>query len=94
MQILHRFPPKFKPRYSVDLPWFNSRVDTTNELLRKSSLPHMNFWKHKELFLPECSSVALSSDGVHLNSLGYIKFFKNVRAAVITANKHLQMSNP
>ena len=56
------------------------------ELVRGNE--HLIYWKHKGLFELEQLSEALQDDGTHLNhSVGYPKYFKNIRAAIVSARK-------
>ena len=50
LQILPREWPKRRIRYSVDIPWFNDRVDTLNTFLRnyfkEDRVEGVQFWRH------------------------------------------------
>ena len=90
MLILHKLEPTRPVRYPVDVAWFNDRCDMINklsaELVRGNE--HLIYWKHKGLFELEQLSEALQDDGTHLNhSVGYPKYFKNIRAAIVSARK-------
>lgn len=91
MQILHRVNPRKAVRYRVDIDWFNARVDECNKTLVSLLTGHasIRFWKHKGLWRQELLERAILPDGVHLSSAGYRKYFKNVRAAVVSAKKDL-----
>ena len=85
MQILHRLQPLRPVRHPVDITWFNARCDQINKLMAglMHGQEHLRFWKHKGLFEYEQLCEALKDDGTHLNSsVGYPKYFKNVRAAM------------
>lgn len=92
MQILHRLCPSRPVRHPVDIDWFNARCDRINQLVSALAQydEQIRFWKHKGLFQLEQLEAALSSDGTHLNNLvGYPKYFKNIRAAVVSMKKEL-----
>ena len=51
---------------------------------------HIFSWKHEGLFETDHLSLALADDGTHPNyEVGYPKFFKNIRAAVVSMKKDL-----
>lgn len=92
MQILHRLPPGRPVRHIVDTAWFNERVDAVNSLIARMVVYHRNitYWKHKGLFDASCLQEALDLDGTHLNeTCGYPKYFKNIRAAIVSMKKDL-----
>ena len=92
MQILHRLRPKRRVRHPVDIGWFNDRCDQVNRLLVELVKDERNifYWKHKGLFEPEQLSLALDEDGTHPNYVaGYPKYFKNIRAVVVSMKKDL-----
>lgn len=91
MQILHHCRPSRPVRYPVNVEWFNDRVDQTNRLLHVLfSKEGLVFWKHKGLWEENALRQAILPDGVHLSAGGYRKYFKNIRAAVVSAKKSLQ----
>ena len=94
MQILHRHIPrnrrKIRPGFNMDV--FNERVDAANQCLKSEVVnrQYATYWKHKGLCVKELLEAALCDDGVHLNNhIGYKKFFKNIRAAIVTTLKRL-----
>lgn len=92
MQILHRLPPSRPVRYSVDIEWFNNKVNLTNTFLKYlvEDNPNIKYWKHKGLFNAEKLRFALESDSVRLNqTTGFPQFFKNIRACIVSARKTL-----
>ena len=92
MQILHRIHPSRPVRYPVNIDWFNARCNRINQLLCALAQDdeRVRFWKHKGLFQLEQLKAALSTDGTHLNNwVGYPKYFKNIRAAVVSMKKEL-----
>lgn len=93
MQILHRIHPSRPVRYPVIIDWFNARCDRINHLLYALAQDdrQVRFWKHKGLFQLDHLTAALSTDGTHLNNwVGYPKYFKNIRAALVSMKKELQ----
>ena len=92
MQILHRVQPRRPVKYPVDVVWFSHRCDNINRLIMAlvQNDKHIFFWKHKGLFETDHLSLALADDGTHPNyEVGYPKFFKNIRAAVVSMKKDL-----
>ena len=92
MQILHRMPPLRPVRHPVNIPWFNERCDQINKLMAAltETQQSLRFWKHKGLFEDTHLGPALENDGTHLNSaVGYPKYFKNIRAAIVSMKKEL-----
>ena len=91
MQILHRLEPKRQVRYRVNIEWYNNRVDATNHLISDAILqnPVVDFHKHRGLCEFNTLSQAMTYDGTHLNDSGYIKYFRNIRAALKFAHNRL-----
>lgn len=92
MQILHRMTPSRPVRYKVDIDMYDDKVDQVNSILATLARDHMNvrYWKHKGLFQPHILQLALEADGTHLNwSQGYPKYFKNIRAAIVSMRNEL-----
>lgn len=91
MQILHRVPPKRLVKYAIDTAWFNDRCDTLNKFLddyfAHDNVPGARFWRHSGFWSPKCQSEVYDSDGVHLNNTGYIKYYRSVRALMVTASR-------
>ena len=91
LQILQRLPPNRPIRYEVNTPWFNHRAFETNKLLIEacSANPKLTYYQHRGLSNSDTLQQAMLGDGVHLNvEIGYPKYFRNVRAAVMaTFNK-------
>ena len=92
MQILKRVEPTRPVKYPVDVNWFGDRCDSINRLVMAlvQNEGHIFFWKHKGLFEHEHLSAAICDDGTHPNyELGYPKYYKNIRAAVVSMKKDL-----
>ena len=92
LQILHRRQPLRPVKYPVNIKWFNARCDNINKLMGGLYEGHerIRFWKHKGLYEDEQLFEALRDDGTHLNSaVGYPKYFKNIRAAIVSMKKEL-----
>ena len=92
MHILHRCRPTWLIRYRVDVDWFNERVDEANRLLSVllKGCPGLVYWKQKGLWQHDALQQAILPDGVHLSCTGIKNYFKNIRAAVISAKKEIQ----
>ena len=91
-QILIRLPPTCRVRHRVNVPWFNERVAILNSLISNSfkGESKLFYWRHKGLNEHIKVVEALLTDGVHLNNLGYFKYFKNIRAAVVSIIKTIK----
>lgn len=95
-QILHRKPPGKPGRFSVDVEWFNARVDVVNRLLNdrlgRDFGSGVRFWRHSGFWSQENKEIVYCEDGVHLiETYGYPKYYNSVRASVVSALKSLQM---
>ena len=91
MQILHRLEPEQHVRHRVDIEWFNNRVDTFNHLISDSlgHIPLAYFAKHRGLCDHHVLYQAMHKDGIHLNSSGYPKYFRNIRSALMACYNRL-----
>lgn len=89
LQTLHRHLPTCQTRYPVDPQWFNTRVDEMNRLLIQwlNSSPNGRtyLWRLKGFWSPDCILSNFAEDGCHLSSRGLLRFFNNIRAAVVAA---------
>ena len=92
IQILQRCRPTQLVCYRVDVGWFNERADKANRLLSVllKDCPGLVYWKQKGLWQHDALQQAILPDGVHLSFTGNKKYFKNIRAAVVSAKKELQ----
>lgn len=94
MQILHRLPPSRPVRYSVDIEWFNNKVNLTNTFLKYlvEDNPNIKYWKHKGLFNAEKLRFAMESDSVRLNqTIGFPNFFKKHQSMYCVGQKNLMI---
>lgn len=93
MQLLKRHTPRnpAKNRFRLDVEWYASRVSYVNQHLSAAmqTRPHGTYWKHKGLYSTPQLEAALMDDGVHLNSVGYRKYFNNIRASLVTTLRQL-----
>jgi len=90
--ILHCLPPKRPINYAVDVDWFNGRCDELNVYLdsyfKDDNMENVMFWRHSGFWSPDSKASTYIDDGVHLNNQdGYLKYYRSVRAAVVTARK-------
>ncbi|MES9971265.1 MAG: SGNH/GDSL hydrolase family protein [Candidatus Thiodiazotropha sp.] len=92
LQILHRLEPARPVRYYVDPNWFNPRVDEANITLRQlfKDNDRAILWNHKGFWDRDYLASALQDDGVHIADVAQWKYIRNIRAAVVSAIKHLK----
>jgi hypothetical protein len=67
-----------KNTYTVDIPWFNDRVDTLNTFVRnyfkEDRVEGVQFWRHSGFWSPENQELVYTDDEVHFNEVnGYKK---------------------
>ena len=94
MQILFRHQPRNprRRRRNFDVDAYNARVNVVNlsMITFLQSHPYAIFGKHLGLYSYGHLEAALSDDGTHLNnSVGYRKYFNNVRKALLVALRQL-----
>ena len=93
LQILHRLEPSRPVRYFVDPIWFYPWVDdniTLRELLKGSDQAVL--WNHKGFWDHDYLASALMDDSVHIADAAQLKYIRNIRAALVSAIKHLESS--
>lgn len=97
-QILHRLPPKRPIKYEIDVDWFNGRCDELNVYLdsyfKDDNMEDVMFWRHSGVWSPDSKASTYIDDGVDLkNQDGYlnsqIKYYRSVRADVVTVRKNM-----
>ena len=91
LQILHRLEPSRRGRHYVDPDWFNPRADDANITLRNLLKDNDKaiLWNHKGFWDHDFLASALNADGVHIADAAQWKYIRNIRAAVVSAIKHL-----
>lgn len=94
LQILHRLEPSRPVRYYVDPNWYNPRVDEANVTLRQllKDNDHAILWNHKGFWDTDYLASALENDGVHIADAAQWKYIRNIRSAVVSAIKHLDLN--
>jgi lysophospholipase L1-like esterase len=89
--VLHRIEPTVRTRWPVHVPSFNRRVDETNTLLQQACTQCTHeraiFWRFKGFWSEEAKSQVFAADGVHLSNRGQIRFYQNLRGAVVSLLK-------
>lgn len=91
-QILHRLPPKRPIKYEIDVYWINGRCDELNVYLdsyfKDDNMEDVMFWRHSGFWSPDSKAPTYIDDEVNLNNQdGYLTYYRNVRAAVVTVRK-------
>ena len=73
----------------MGVPDYNKKVIRTNVLLRTAiaAIPRAIFWRHRGLW--HSTGNVYLKDGVHLNELGYHKYTRSIRGAVMAAERDI-----
>lgn len=92
LQTLHRHYPRCRTRFPLDIPTFNNRVDEFNRKVSafSQSFPGCFYKKLKGFWACQVTEV-YCPDGVHLSQSGNIKYFNNIRAAIVAVKKQLEI---
>lgn len=80
---------KVRRSRGLTLAQYNARVDELNRLLFEMPLycPQLTLWRHRGLRFPNVQ--ILRNDGVHLNNEGLKRLMRNIRGAIMHAEKVL-----
>ena len=91
LQILHRLEPSRPGRHYVDPDWFNPLADDVNITLQKLLKDNDKaiLWNHKSFWDHDFLACAINDDGMHIADAAQWKYIRNIRAAVVSAIKHL-----